>query len=242
MKITNKIGQAIDQYTPGQVFSFSELGLLPQEMRAGITALSRMVKTGILKRARNGKYYKPSNSPFGDLNPGEEELLRTYLYRNGRRIAYITGPALYNRLGLTTQVPKTIQVASREKRITTSAGNLKVKPVKSYEEVSDHNYQVLGLLDAMKDFRDIPDRSTESALIRLRQLVKNLSDDEQKELAEISLKYPPRARALAGALLDWNGAAPNLTIPIADSLNPLSEYNFAIPNTILPVAEKWKIH
>jgi hypothetical protein len=98
------------------------------------------------------------------------------------------------------------------------------------------------LLDAIKDFRDIPDRSAESALVRLRQLFKELSSRDLEELAEISLKYPPRARALAGALLDWNGVNRNLTMPIENSLNPLSAYNFAISKSLLPVAEKWKIH
>lgn len=242
MKTTDKIMKAIERYGPGQVFIFSELGLSPGEYRAGTKALSRMVEEGLLKRASTGKYYKLNTSPFGELKPAEEELLRTYLFVNGKRIAYITGPALYNRLGLTTQVPKTIQVASRDKRITTRVGNLKVKPVKSYVDVTDDNYKVLGLLDAIKDFRDIPDRSAESALVRLRQLFKELSSRDLEELAEISLKYPPRARALAGALLDWNGVNRNLTMPIENSLNPLSAYNFAISKSLLPVAEKWKIH
>lgn len=242
MKVTDKIRKVMESCGPGQVIAFSDLGLLPDEFIAGTKALSRFVESGVLKRASPGKYYKPNFSPFGELKPQEEELLKTYLFADGKRIAYITGPALYNRLGLTTQIPKTIQVASRDKRITTKVGNLKVKPVKSYVDVTDNNYQVLGLLDAIKDFKEIPDRSTEYALLRLRQLLKELNNAQLEELARTSLNYPPRARALTGALLDWNGANSILTIPLVNSLNPLSAYNFAIPKNILPVADKWKIN
>jgi hypothetical protein len=240
MKVTAKIQKAIATYTPGEVFAFNELLLVPAEYLAGLKALSRMVGAGLLKRAGTGKYYKPSLSPFGELKPAEEELLRTYIFANGKRIAYITGHTLYNRLGLSTQVPKTIQVASRDKRITTKVGNLKVKPVKSYVDVTENNYKVLGLLDAIKDFNDIPDRNTETALVRLRQLIKELSNTQLQDFVDISLEYPPRARALAGALLEWSGFG-QLTYPIAKSLNPLSIYNFAIPKKLLPTVEKWKI-
>ncbi len=209
---------------------------------AATKALSRMVEEDKLKRAGPGKYYKSNPSPFGELKPAEEELLRPYLFNNSKRIAYITGHTLYNRLGLTTQIPTTIHVASRDKRITTKVGNLKVKPVKSYMDVTDENYQILELLDAIKDFKDIPDRDTENALLRLRQLLKELDKNKLRQLSIAVLNYPPRTRALTGILLEWIGAKNDLIRPIANSLNPLSAYNFAIPQNILPTAAKWKIN
>lgn len=241
MKVTDKIENAIAAYTPGEVFKFNELGLIPDEYIAGVKAVSRMVKSGALRRASTGKYYKLNQTPFGELKPGEDELLKTYLFADGKRIAYITGPTLYNRLGLTTQIPRTVQVASRDKRIVAKVGNLKVKAVKSYVDVTDSNYQVLGLLDAIKDFKDIPDQNTETVLIRLKTLIMELSNIQQRELATLSLRYPPRARALTGALLDWNKADNKLTKPIAGTLNPLSVYNFAISKNLLPPADKWNI-
>lgn len=242
MKTTDKILRKIKGFDPGKVFTFKELAFDPKEYLAATKALSRMVEEDELKRASPGKYYKPNPSPFGELKPAEEELLRPYLFSDGRRIAYITGSTLYNRLGLTTQIPKTIQVASRDKRITTKVGNLKVKPVKSYVDVTDKNYQVLGLLDAIKDFKDIPDRDTKNAALRLRQLLKELNNKDLQQLSSAVLHYPPRARALTGAILEWIGIKGDLITPIANSLNPLSAYNFAITKKVLPTAEKWKIN
>jgi len=242
MKIPGKISQLIKGYNPGEVFTFSDLQLKPEESTAGIKALSRMVKDGMISRAGTGKYYKPNRTPFGDLKPAEDELLRTYLFKDGKRIAYVTGLSLYNRLGLTTQVPRTIQVASRDKRIITKIGSLKVKAVKSYVDVSDDNYRILGLLDAIKDFKDIPDRNTGNGLLRLKQLLSELSTKDLRELVKASLSYPPRARALAGALLDAIGVNSSLINPLAQSLNPLSAFNFALSKNVLPTADKWRVN
>src|SRR5262245_55823196 len=106
MKTTHQILNSIASLPPGEVFAFSELQLPPEKSSAGVKALGRMVESGFLRRASTGKYYKPDVTPFGELKPAEETLLRTYLFQNGRRIAYITGPSLYNQLGLTTQVTK----------------------------------------------------------------------------------------------------------------------------------------
>lgn len=244
MNTTDIIWRKINGRNPGEVFTFNQLEIEPEKYFAATKALSRMVKEGKLKRASIGKYYKPKQSPFGELKPAEGELLRTYLFNNGKRIAYITGPALYNRLGLTTQVPKTIQVASRDKRITVKVGNLRVKPVKSYVDVSNENYNLLGLLDAIKDFKNIPDRDTENTLLQLRQLLKALDRNDLLQLSDIVLSYPPRTRALTGALLEWIGTKDNdnLIRKIANSLNPLSTYSFSISGKVLPAAEKWKIN
>jgi len=37
---------------------------------------------------------------FGEVKPSEQEILRPYLYEDGKRVAYITGASLYNQLNL----------------------------------------------------------------------------------------------------------------------------------------------
>lgn len=241
MKVTDKITSNLGQYAAGEVFTISDLDLQPVEYVAAVKAIGRMVQDGRINRVSTGRYYKPNNTVFGELKPSEDELLRTYLFENGKRIAYITGALLYNRLGLTTQVPRIVQIASRDKRVTGRVGNLQIKGVKSYVDVTDANYTLLGLLDALKDFREISDRETSSALTRLRSLLKNLKPDDLWELLTISLKYPPRARALAGALLEANGKSEKTTAELAASLNPLSTYQLGISSSELPTASSWKI-
>ncbi len=57
-----------------------------------------------IKRLSKGIFYKPEQSVFGELKPSDVEVINTYLFQNGKRIAYLTGTYLYNQMNLTTQV------------------------------------------------------------------------------------------------------------------------------------------
>lgn len=241
MRTTKKIEKEIKRFQEGEVFTYDQLKLTPAEYRAAVKALGRMTQAGLIKRASTGRYYKPKISVFGELKPGEDQLLKPYLFQRGKRIAYVTGTFLYNKMGLTTQVPKNIKVASRDKRIITKVGSVAVKAVKSYVDVTDDNYYILEILDAIKDFKDIPDLNREAALKRLQQKINELNEDGKRKLISTSLKYPPRVRALTGALLTSLGIDAKMIQPLAKSLNPLSSYRFGIKQQELPTIKQWNI-
>jgi hypothetical protein len=242
MTTSKKIAAVVNGFSSGQLFQYDELNLTPGEYPAAVKALGRMANAGILRRATAGRYYKPEKTAFGELKPGEEQLLKPYLFEGGRRVAYVTGTALYNRMGLTTQVPKEIKVASRDKRVITTVNSLAVKPVKSYADVTDENYSILEILDALKDIRIIPDINKKGALQLLAQTIQALPTPKKEALINISLKYPPRARALLGALLTLLKADPALTLRLISTLNPLSTYQIGISEKELPGSIQWHIY
>jgi hypothetical protein len=143
-------------------------------------------------------------------------------------------------MGLTTQIPKEISIASNKKRIYISRGNIKANAVRSYFEVTDENYKLLELLDALKDFKKIPDINKRSAIKILTSKILELENNKIKELIEIALEYPPRVRAFLGALLE-NIDKKIDARSLEDSLNPLSEYELGLTKDILPTVEKWNI-
>lgn len=241
MKTATLIDKKITALRPGQVVGYDDLGIQKTEYLAAAKAMSRMVKAGVLKRATTGLFYKPKKSAFGELKPQEEELLRPYLFDNKKRIAYITGTALYNQMGLTTQIPSAIQVASREKRIVPKIGSLRIKSVKSYVDVTDNNYKLLEWLDATKDFKMIPDFNKQNGLQLLKSRLKKLSQPERKTLAKIALAYPPRTRALTGAILEYMNEQEVRLDPLKESLNTFTTFDLGIAPRILPTAENWKI-
>lgn len=240
MRVAQKIEQQIQQLPEGTTFDYQTLMVERNEYTAASKALERLIKKEIINRVSSGIFYKPKQTVFGTLKPNEQELLKTYLFEDGKRIAYITGTSLYNRLGLTTQVPKVIKIACRDKRIFATVGSIKGKAVKSYVDVTDKNYYLLELLDALKDFNQIPDLDSESAIILLANKFKSLSSKELDLLIAIALKYPPRVRALLGAILEKYNAETNLSA-LRNSLNPLSEYQYNIPQTALPNRANWKL-
>ncbi len=240
MKVAEKIERKINRMQAGTTFKYLQLGIEQSEYSAAAKAIERLIKKGVIKRVSTGVFYKPKQSAFGELRPREEELLKPYLFQDGKRIAYLTGGSLYNRMGLTTQVPKTIKVASKVKRVTTKIGKTQVKPAKSYVDVTDENYVLLEILDALKDFKVIPDLNKKSAIGLLKNKISELSENDLSRIIRYALKYPPRAIALLGAILELSEKMSGLE-SLRTSLNPLTTYELGIKKEILPTASEWNI-
>ncbi len=241
MKVAEKIERKIIRMQEGMTFKYQQLGIDRSEYSAAAKAIERLMKKGIIKRASTGVFYKPKQSAFGELRPREDELLKPYLFQDGKRIAYITGGSLYNRMGLTTQVPKTIKVASKAKRVTTMIGKTQVKPVKSYVDVTTENYYLLEILDALKDFKTIPDLNKKSAITLLKNKISKLPENDLSKMVRYAIKYPPRAKALLGAILEFSRKRDSIE-GLRTNLNPLTSYKLGIKEETLPTAPKWNIN
>ncbi len=240
MKVAEKLEKRILKMPEGTTFKYQQFDITSNEYTAAAKAIERLIKRGIINRASTGVFYKPKQTVFGNLKPKEEELLKPYLFENGKRVAYITGPALYNKMGLTTQVPRNVQVASRSKRITTKVGSMQVRSIKSYVDVTDDNYPILELLDVLRDFKKIPDSDKSQTVRFLIKNIKDLTERQKNELIKIALKYPPRVRALTGALLTEIKSKQSLT-ELKKSINPLSTFEFGIAEKQLSTIQDWNI-
>jgi len=240
MKLTETIRKQIEGLPEGEIFGYAQLGIAGEAYQSAAKVLERLQQKGVIKKVSKGVFYKPQKTIFGELKPNEQEQLKPYLYENGKRIAYVTGTSLYNQMGLTTQIAFQIKIASRGKRIFINRGAIKARPVKSYAEVTEENYRLLGFLDAIKDLKTIPDTPTKDVLKILSSKIDNLTDKQIAELIYYALRYPPRVRAVTGAILEY--LKRNLDIaPLKNSLNPLSTYKLGIKPDYLPTAQNWNI-
>jgi uncharacterized protein YdbL (DUF1318 family) len=240
MKVSEKIKEAIKKLPVGTTFKYQQLNLSNDEYGAAAKAIERLIADKKIKRISTGVFYKPRTTVFGELKPGEEDLLHPYLFVRNNRIAYITGTALYNRMGLTTQVPKDIKVASKAKEIRTRIGNINVRRVKSYVDVTNENYHLLEILDALKDFKKIPNLNKKAAIELLISNITSLKKKDLLRLVRYGNEYPPRARAFLGALLERINRDMGFG-HLKQSLNPLTEYKLGITPDMLSTAEKWNI-
>lgn len=240
MSISQKIERQLQQIPDGAIFRYQVLSMEPYEYSAASKKIERLIANGTLKRASKGLFYKPKQTVFGVLQPNEEEILNQYLFKNGQRVAYVTGVGLYNKMGLTTQVPATIEIASKSRRTFTSFGNMLIKSAKSYVEITNDNYELLGILDAIKDFNTIPNIDKVSGVKNLTNKLKEIEPKKYSDLIQYSLKYPPRVRAFLGAMLDSAGKNEELGI-LKESLSPLTKYKCGFSENILPNAPKWNL-
>lgn len=241
MKVADKITDKINRIDTGVVFGYDTLGLTSDEVVAGAKALSRLVSKGLIKRAKKGCFYKPKVSAFGEQKPREDVLLSLYLFKNNNQVAYVTGLRLYNKLGLTTQIPSSIRVASLEKQVKGKVGNVQIKPAKSYVKVTSALVKYLELLDVIKDLNTIPDLQKSDGLVYVKNAISNFDNAEIKKLISCGIAYPPKVRALLGALLEsMNIDTVNLSL-LKKSINPSSSYSYGITPKMLATVNSWNI-
>ncbi|TSA26672.1 hypothetical protein D4R71_03460 [bacterium] len=240
MTTAQKIKNKIDRTPAGTTFKYQQLDITPAEFNAAAKAIERLIAKAVIKRVSTGIFYKPRMTAFGELYPSEEELLKPYLFVQGKRIAYITGTALYNRMGLTSQIPKITKVACRNNRLAINNGVVRIKSVKSYVDITNDNYSLLQLLDVLKDFKFITDLKKESTIKILQDKFKELTDKDRVRLIKYALQYPPRTRSLLGALLSKIGCKENIS-RLMQSLNPFTVYDIGITKDDLSTAPEWNI-
>lgn len=241
MKLAEQIRTRIGKLPKGKSFGYADLGVSRENYQTAAKALERMQAKGNIKKLSKGIFYKPEQTAFGELKPDYNERLKSYLFENGKRIAYITGPSLYNKLNLTTQVAFRIKIASRGKRISINRDAIIASAVKSYAEVTDENYELLEFLDAIKDIKKISDSSTTKVVKILSNRIEKLSDKQRLEMIKYALLYPPRVRALLGAILENQNAPEKEIKKLKDSLNPLTTIKLRLKEIDLPTINNWNI-
>lgn len=240
MTIAATISKRIENISSGELFSYRDFKMPSAKVEAMAAALSRLASKGIIKRFEKGKYFKPEQGMFGEVPLEESQILKSLLKENEKRIGYITGTIAYNQMYLTTQIPNEYVIATYELRKPFKKGNIRIRFVKTYSEITENNIPLLQLLDAIKDIRVIPATGTNTALELIKGKLKRLSLSDQKKIVQLAVDYPPATRALVGAmfeLLGDNSAANKLY----KTLNPLSKYNLGIEEKKLPNKNKWKI-
>ena len=241
MKVAEKIRKAIALIPESQPFGYSDLGIEAGEFVAAAKALERLQKKGTIKRVSKGVFYVPRETIFGALGPDYEYILKQFLFKNGKRVGYITGGELYNGLNLTTQNYFRTTIATNRSRKKIEMGWLKTNTVKAYSDITEENYQILGILDAIKDIRNIADTSTSQAIIILSAKIAKFEKNDIQSLMKYALQYPPRVRALLGAIVEEKFRKEFDLTTLKNSLNPTSSYSLRLKVKDFPTIKNWNI-
>lgn len=199
-----------------------------------------MVVSGKIAKLSKGKYYKPENTPFGNLQPSQAQIVKDLLEENGKVTGYLTGYSIYNQLGLTAQISNTIQIGKNEIRPSFKRGRYTISFIKQKNTITRENIPLLQLLDAIRYIKKIPDASVESSCRRFLAIIKNMTDKEVNTLVRLALKYPPASRALLGALLEQLQNA-KVAEPLFKSLNPITKFKLAGAEKVLSTTKIWNI-
>jgi hypothetical protein len=236
MSVALKVLSRIKRGGQDRLWTYKDFADLPS--LAVAAALSRLTKKGRIRRVRKGVYYVPRVTRFGTTNPDPSSVAAAVLTRRG--IAWSpTGPAAYNRLGLTTQVsPTTTFAVSRKVRLTSAGAStrLSLRPAAAVRSASADERAVL---DALRDLRWIPDTTPENVIARIGDLFRSNRVSFER-VARFARREPPRVRAVLGAIGSSIGADPSALEELRGSLNPMTHFSLGLLDK-LETAREWNI-
>lgn len=147
-------------------------------------SLSRLVRTGKIKRIAHGIYYIPKLDPLlGELRPSVEEIAQKIAVKERVRIQP-SGAYALNKLGLSTQVPtKLVYLTDGPQRLIT-VGKMKIRfkatTAKKLSLKGDLSKLIILALDEL-DLQNIDERRE----TRIRELL--LKEDPKKLKHDLSL-------------------------------------------------------
>jgi len=165
---------------------------LPYDQARTITnvKLKRMADKGEIERLQKGVYCHVKQAFFGKVTPSVEQvLMKTLTIQNGARIGYESGAYLLNKLGLTTLIPRDIEITTNRYGAKLPE-DCRIKLRKPPAVVTDENWKYLQFIDM---FAELPEAHTDAEKPErlLLQCVKRQQLDSLK-LIFMARKYYPK--------------------------------------------------
>lgn len=234
--VSNAVKMKIEKGGPDRLWTYADFESLPA--MAVAASLTRLVKKGLLRRVRNGVYYKPRETRFGVTSPDCSRVAAAVLDRRG--IAWRpSGLPVYNALGLTTQVSP-VATFDVDRDVTSLRTNLggRVR-YRSVAAVKKMRPEERAVLDALRDLRSIPDTPADVVLHRITDMFRSgrLSFGRMVKAAD---KEPPRVKALLGTIGTVLGEDAGALKPLRESLNSTTTFKLGLGESI-PAARGWGI-
>lgn len=155
-----QINNMIERFPYGNAFNTGEIAqqlaketgiLFAQAKALTNNKLKRMADQKQIERLDKGVYFRVKQTPFGVVRPNPDNYaIQLLTLKDGKRIGYESGAAFLNRLGLTTLVPKNIELATNayRKKLPEGCAVTARKPV---TEITNKNYLYLQFLDAVNE-------------------------------------------------------------------------------------------
>lgn len=240
MKTTDYIAFIIDRLPKGYVFTYTDFINDVHKAQTVIKALNRMAEAGKITKLSKGRFYKPEKTPFGELQPSEEQVVKDLLEEDGEIIGYLTGYSIYNQLALTTQVSYLIQIGRNQIRPKLKRGMYTISFIRQKNTITRKNIPFLQLLDALRYIKKIPDASIEFLCKRFLSLLKEYNQKERATLMRLAKKYPPATRAILGAILEELGYTDEIE-GLFETLNPVTTYKLLGAEKVLSTTKNWNI-
>lgn len=222
----------------GVIFGYADLDLPTEVQSSALMAISRLVADGTLRKVGKGKFYKPVVSRLGEMPPMIEQLTKDLIFKDGKRIGYITGTPAFSQMGLTTQISSKIVIGAARYRRPLKRGGYDISYTVQPNEITEDAIPLLRILDALKSIKKIPAATPDEVVRNIQRQLENQTVNERTNLIGYAINYPPAVRALSGAILESIGCE---SARIKETLNPFTKYSLGISESLLPNKSNWNI-
>lgn len=240
MSIAQTVEKFVEKVPAGQIFDYQAVPAYAKSSSAVIKTINRLVAKKKLERLSKGKFYVPKEGLLGKAKPSDSDLIKSVLYKSGKLRGYITGLALYNQLGLTTQVPSTITIAYAGGKQVKDFGTIKVKTIISRGPISEKNIKYYQYLDVLRDVKKISDSNIDTSLSIMKKRLNALNRNEKKLFIDLAEEYySPQVLALTGLLLE--NIAEKWRKELKRYLNPTTKFTLNLDKEVWPQAKEWNI-
>lgn len=222
----NNILEQIARIEAGRIFTFRDLSYGIEKTPNVAVLLSEQARKGTLIRFWRGAYYRPRKSSLGlgSLPVFQDEQFR---YLTEKLKGYITGPYIYNKMGLTEQTTATITVAAAKPMRRFRLKNLEVECVKAYVSWNEDGdlLPYLRVLDAIKDMNRIPGTTAQDIYNRIKMLYFEIYKvGDLEKIVSLAKSYPPRVRRTVADILGDIGQ-PSFQADLVRTLLPSTHFN-----------------
>ena len=192
MTTSARIRKRVESADPG---TFFRTGDFEGSTSAVETAMSRLARAGLLKRVHRGLYWKGVRSRFGS---GRPPALAVGVELAGRRGVGPAGWTASHVLGLSTQVPSTIELSVAGRHAPSAPEGIRFHTRANLDRL-DLRFHEIALLEVLRDWPTTAESDWARLLVVVRELEsKGLADIER--LKRSVRGEPPRARALVSSL------------------------------------------
>ena len=228
------IQRKVEKGDGDRLWTYKDFAFLPPAAVA--KTLSRLAESGVISRVCKGVYYRSKTTRFGDTKPDMARVFARMLDR--KDVGWKPGGlAVWNALGLTTQVPATSTfVVNRRVQVALPRATVRMRVVSSVEAVS---IEERAALDALRDLRHVPDTTPAATIRKLTELCRE-GRLSFSRMVRASRREPPRVRALLGLIGTLLGENTAVLMRLHHSLNPTTKFKLQLA-TDFPAASDWGI-
>ena len=198
-------------------------------------ALSRLSRTGLIRRLSKGTYYRAGESSFGKTLPNPIALRAISAQK---KAMFPAGISAANLLGFTTQASArgeaSTSYASLPRKLIGPELVIHTRRPEAWANLSETEAAILDFIRRGGSTSELPPLDT------IRRLSDLLSKPKTyARLLGVAASEPPRARAILGALGERIGADRKKLAELRATLNPLSKFDFGV-FAAMPNARDWQ--